>query len=112
LQANVPKAQVDKGKGTCTSNPNTRVFVMGADEARQKDDVITGMFPIKQKYAHVLFDSGANKSFVSSNFMSCLDGSLDKLHSPYVVEVVDGFEVKVDSILRIARLALMTKKFL
>jgi hypothetical protein len=61
--------QANKGKGVGTSKPNTRVFIMGAEEARRMDDVITGMFPVNQTYAHELFDYGANNSFVSTKFV-------------------------------------------
>jgi hypothetical protein len=50
------------------------------------EDVITGMFLINDTYAHILFDSCANKSFVSINFMPCLKGVLDGLDKPYVVK--------------------------
>jgi hypothetical protein len=100
LNKNTPPNHADKGKGAGTSKGNTRVFVMTAEEARKMEDVIIGMFPINNIYAHVLFDSGANKSFVSINFMSCLEGSLDGLTNPYVVEMANGHEVRVETVLR------------
>jgi hypothetical protein len=42
---------------------------MSAKEARRIEEVITGMFLINNTYAHILFDSGANKSLVSIIFM-------------------------------------------
>jgi hypothetical protein len=56
---------------------------MTAEEACHMEEVIVGMFRINDKYAHILFDSGANKSFMSINFMSCLKGVLDGLDKPY-----------------------------
>ncbi|KAJ0752737.1 putative transcription factor interactor and regulator CCHC(Zn) family [Helianthus annuus] len=42
-----------------------RVFNIGAREARKDPNVVTGTFPINQRFASVLFDTGADYSFVS-----------------------------------------------
>jgi hypothetical protein len=73
---------------------------MSAEEARRKEEVIIGTFLINDTYAHILFDSGANKSFVSISFMVCWKGVLDGLEKPYVVEMVNGQEAKVDRVLK------------
>jgi hypothetical protein len=73
---------------------------MSAEEAHRMEEVITGMFPINDTYAHILFDSGANKSFVSISFMPYLKGVLDGLEKPYVVEMANGQEARVDKVLR------------
>jgi hypothetical protein len=93
IKANCPKASTDKndkGKGTGTVRGNTKVFVMMAEEARRVEDVITGMFLINNTYAHVLFDSGANKSFVSLRFMRHLESKTVSLEKPDVIEVANG----------------------
>jgi hypothetical protein len=63
---------------------------MSSEEARRMEEVITGMFPINDTHARILFDSGANKSFVSISFMPYLKGVLDGLDKPYVVEMTNG----------------------
>ncbi|KAK1415031.1 hypothetical protein QVD17_30800 [Tagetes erecta] len=46
-----------------------RVFVMKkGDDKEVNEDVVAGMFPLNNVYAKVLFDTGANKSFVSTSF--------------------------------------------
>ncbi|XP_022014744.1 uncharacterized protein LOC110914246 [Helianthus annuus] len=45
---------------------NARVFQMNAREAVRNDNVITGTFLINDIYARVLFDSGADKSFIDN----------------------------------------------
>ncbi|KAD7479048.1 hypothetical protein E3N88_02184 [Mikania micrantha] len=97
---NNPPNQNDKGKGTNIAKGNTRVFIMSAEEARRMEDVITGMFLINNNYAYVLFDSRENKSFVCTKFMSCLKGSPEKLENPYVVEMANGHEEKVETVLK------------
>jgi hypothetical protein len=73
---------------------------MGTEEARRTDDVIVGMFPINSTYAKIFFNSGTNASYVSVSFISCLDGLIDKLANPYIIETVDGHEIKIKTILR------------
>ncbi|GKD39561.1 reverse transcriptase domain-containing protein [Tanacetum coccineum] len=50
-----------------------RVFVMGAEEARQDPNIVTGTFSLNNHYATMLFDYGADYSFVSITFMPLLD---------------------------------------
>ncbi|GJS85488.1 putative reverse transcriptase domain-containing protein [Tanacetum coccineum] len=46
---------------------------MGAVDAQQDLKVITGTFLLNNRYATALFDSGADKSFVSTNFSTLID---------------------------------------
>ncbi|GKB96824.1 putative reverse transcriptase domain-containing protein [Tanacetum coccineum] len=50
-----------------------RVSVLGAVDAQQDPKVITGTFLLNNRYATTLFDSGADKSFVSTNFSTLID---------------------------------------
>jgi hypothetical protein len=72
---------------------------MPAEEARCMKEVITGMFLINDTYARILFDSGANKSFMSTSFMPSLKEVLDRLDKPCFVEMANGQEAKVDKVL-------------
>ena len=59
------------GGQASSSNPaRGRAFVMGANEARQDPSVVTGTFLVSDHYASVLFDTGADRSFVSVKFLS------------------------------------------
>ena len=49
-----------------------RVYAIGR-EAREDPNVVTGTFLLNNHYASVLFDTGADKSFVSITFMSLLE---------------------------------------
>jgi hypothetical protein len=55
---------------------------MKTEYARRVEDVITGMFLVNNTYVHILFDSGANKSFVSLSFMPHLEGKVVNLETP------------------------------
>ncbi|GKA04641.1 reverse transcriptase domain-containing protein, partial [Tanacetum coccineum] len=49
------------------SNPTRgRAFLLGANEAKQNPNVVSGTFSLNNHFATVLFDSGADYSFVST----------------------------------------------
>src|SRR5581483_7736157 len=72
-----------------------RAFRMTVDDAMTTDDVITGMFLINSVPARVLFDTGANRSFISVTFCDKLKLPTFVLSHPTVVEVADGKTVPV-----------------
>ncbi|GKA72170.1 reverse transcriptase domain-containing protein [Tanacetum coccineum] len=45
---------------------------MGAEEARQDSNIVTGTFSLNNYYATMLFDSGADYSFISTTFVHFL----------------------------------------
>nr|GEX91275.1 hypothetical protein [Tanacetum cinerariifolium] len=49
-----------------------RAFMMGAEEARQDPNIVTGTFFLNNHYATMLFDYGADYSFVSTTFVLLL----------------------------------------
>nr|XP_043615867.1 uncharacterized protein LOC122587766 [Erigeron canadensis] len=67
-----------------------RAFNMTAELARSDDEVVSGIFIINYSLANVLFDSGANRSSVSTLFAPKLGKLTRPLDKPIEVEVVDG----------------------
>nr|XP_043619736.1 uncharacterized protein LOC122591537 [Erigeron canadensis] len=67
-----------------------RAFNMTAELARADDEVVRGTFIINSSLANVLFDSGANRSFVSTLFAPKLGVVTRPLDNPIKVEIVDG----------------------
>nr|GEY19758.1 reverse transcriptase domain-containing protein [Tanacetum cinerariifolium] len=53
-----------------------RVFMLGAEEARQDPNIMTGTFTLNDHYATTLFDSGVDYSFVSTTFIPMLPPQL------------------------------------
>jgi predicted aspartyl protease len=51
---------------------------------------MTGMFPINNHYAFFLFDTGADKSFVSIEFAMFIKLELSVAPEPYSVELANG----------------------
>ncbi|GKF50658.1 reverse transcriptase domain-containing protein, partial [Tanacetum coccineum] len=71
-------------------NNRGAVYKLGAVDAQQDPKVVTGTFLLNNRYATALFDSGADKSFVSTNFSTLIDIKPVKLDTSYEVELADG----------------------
>ncbi|GJT65842.1 putative reverse transcriptase domain-containing protein [Tanacetum coccineum] len=56
----------------CDSTDHVRAFMLGAEEARQDPNIVTGTFTLNDHFATTLFDSGADYSFVSTTFIPLL----------------------------------------
>nr|GFB60440.1 hypothetical protein [Tanacetum cinerariifolium] len=60
----------NRNQGGTENQARGRAFVMGAAEAQQDPNIVTGTFSVNDHFATVLFDSGANYSFIS--IKSCI----------------------------------------
>ncbi|GJS91888.1 putative reverse transcriptase domain-containing protein [Tanacetum coccineum] len=60
------------------------------ENPQQNPNVVTGTFLLNDHYACILFDSGAEKSFVSSAFTPFIDIAPTALNTSYEVELADG----------------------
>ncbi|KAI3753681.1 hypothetical protein L2E82_25742 [Cichorium intybus] len=87
----------DDRKDKSGGQVRTRAFQLTVDEARDRTDVITGIFSLNSFQARVLFDSGASVSFISESFASKLDIPLAELYEKIIVDVADGRCVFVKS---------------
>nr|GEV42630.1 reverse transcriptase domain-containing protein [Tanacetum cinerariifolium] len=63
-------------------------------------NVVMGMFLLNNRYASILFDTGADRSFKSTAFSSLNDIVPTPLGNSYDVELADGKIVGVDTIMR------------
>ncbi|GKD48319.1 putative reverse transcriptase domain-containing protein, partial [Tanacetum coccineum] len=68
------------------------------ENPQQNSNVVTGTFLLNDHYACILFDSGAEKSFVSSAFTPFIDIALVALNTSYKVELADGKVVSTNTI--------------
>ncbi|GKE72073.1 putative reverse transcriptase domain-containing protein [Tanacetum coccineum] len=62
-------------------------------------NVVTGTFLLNNRYASVLFDIGADRSFVSTGFSSQIDIIPCTLDQYYNVELADGRIISFDVII-------------
>ncbi|GJT30257.1 putative reverse transcriptase domain-containing protein [Tanacetum coccineum] len=88
-----------------------RAFNVNAVEALQDPNVITGTFSLNDHFATVLFDSGADFNFISTEFVSLLNVKPSIVNPGYVIEIADGKNVEVDRIIRDCKLKLRNSLF-
>nr|GEY64615.1 hypothetical protein [Tanacetum cinerariifolium] len=88
-----------------------RDFNVNAVGALQDPNVMTGTFSLNHHYATVLFDSGANFSFISTSFAPLLNVKSSFVNPGYLIEVADGKMVEVDRVIRNCKLELGTSLF-
>ncbi|GKE69940.1 putative reverse transcriptase domain-containing protein, partial [Tanacetum coccineum] len=79
---------------------NVNVNVM---EAVQDPNVVTGMFSLNDHFVTILFDSGADFSFISTELLNVKPSIVNP---GYVIEVADGKKVEVNKIIRDYKLEL------
>ncbi|GJR23182.1 putative reverse transcriptase domain-containing protein [Tanacetum coccineum] len=69
--------------------------------SREPDsNVVTGTFLLNNRYASILFDTGADRSFISIAFSSLINIAPTLLENSYDVELADGKIVGIDTIKR------------
>ncbi|GJU18804.1 putative reverse transcriptase domain-containing protein [Tanacetum coccineum] len=84
LKNKCPKAGNQHNEGA-----RARAYVV-VENPQQNPNVVTGTFLLNDHYACILFDSGAEKSFVSSAFTPFIDIAPTALNTSYEVELADG----------------------
>ncbi|GKC37923.1 hypothetical protein Tco_1050307 [Tanacetum coccineum] len=73
-----------------------RAFMLGAEEAHQDPNIVTGTFTLNDHYATTLFDFGADYSFVSTTFIPLLGIEPNDLGLSYEIEIASGQLVEID----------------
>ncbi|GJT27873.1 putative reverse transcriptase domain-containing protein [Tanacetum coccineum] len=92
---------IDGGQG-CGNNSNRAcggAFMLGAEEARQDPNIVTGTFTLNNHYATTLFDSGADYSFVSIAFTPLLGIKTNNLGFSYEIEIASGQLVEINKVI-------------
>ncbi|GJU96289.1 retrovirus-related pol polyprotein from transposon TNT 1-94 [Tanacetum coccineum] len=88
-----------------------RAYLLRDKNAHQDPNVVTGTFLLNQHLARVLFDSGADKSFVSISFASMLNILPITLDTTYDIEMADGNLVGTNTIIQGCTLILLNQPF-
>ncbi|GJZ09602.1 putative reverse transcriptase domain-containing protein [Tanacetum coccineum] len=105
LRTKCPKAGNQQNDGA-----RGRAYVV-VENPQQNPNVVTGTFLLNDHYACILFDSGAEKSFVSSAFTHFINITPATLNTSYEVELADGKVVSTNTILRSCTLVLLNHVF-
>ncbi|GJV59453.1 putative reverse transcriptase domain-containing protein [Tanacetum coccineum] len=102
------KRDFPKLKNKDGRNKNAQGWVYAVGNAKKRgnapggpdSNVVTGMFLLNNHYASILFDTGADRSFISTEFSSQIDIAPTPLDNSYDVELADGKIVGIDTIIR------------
>ncbi|GJZ48896.1 putative reverse transcriptase domain-containing protein [Tanacetum coccineum] len=95
------------GNGTAQG----RAYALGGRDASPDPNVITGTFILNDRYATILFDTGADRSFVSNTFSASISITPTTLENHYDVELADGKIIGVNTIIRGCTLNFMNHPF-
>ncbi|GJV91325.1 putative reverse transcriptase domain-containing protein [Tanacetum coccineum] len=93
------KARVPDARG--------KAYVLGGGDANPGSNTVTGTFLLNDHHAYMLFDSGADRSFVSNTFSILLDIIPSALDVSYDVELADGRTSETNIVLRGCTLGLL-----
>ncbi|KAF5824178.1 putative nucleotidyltransferase, Ribonuclease H [Helianthus annuus] len=95
----------NQGAGNNEQNNNAgngargRAFVIGAGEARNDPNVVAGKFLLDDRFVSVLFDSGADASYVSLRISKKLKHPPALLSSKHVVEIANGGNIEATHVI-------------
>ncbi|GJY89852.1 putative reverse transcriptase domain-containing protein [Tanacetum coccineum] len=89
-----------QGHGNNGNRARGGAFILGAEEARQDPDIVTGTFTLNNHYATTLFDSGADYSFVSTTFTPLLGIETSNLGFSYEIEIASRQLAEINKVIR------------
>ncbi|GKA50611.1 putative reverse transcriptase domain-containing protein [Tanacetum coccineum] len=92
-------------------NAQGRAYMLRDKNAHQDPNVVTGMFLLNQHLAKVLFDSGADKSFISISLASKLNNPSITIDTFYDIEMADGNLVSTNTVIKGCTLTLLNQPF-
>ncbi|GJV28095.1 putative reverse transcriptase domain-containing protein, partial [Tanacetum coccineum] len=90
----------DHGRGNQGNQARGREFMLGAEEARQDLNIVTGTFTLNNHFAATLFDSGADYSFVSTTCIPLLGLEPNDLGFKYEIEIASEQLVEIDKVIK------------
>ncbi|GJX20532.1 putative reverse transcriptase domain-containing protein [Tanacetum coccineum] len=78
------------GNKTRNNKAKARAYAIGGRGANPDSNVVMGMFLLNNRYATMLFDSSANRIFMSTTFSALLEVIPSTLDVSYAIELADG----------------------
>ncbi|GJU61436.1 putative reverse transcriptase domain-containing protein [Tanacetum coccineum] len=110
IKKNYPKLK-NRGNGNGNDIAQGRAYALGGRDASPDSNVITGTFLLNNRYAKILFNTGADRSFVSNIFSALINITPTTLEIFYDVELADGKIIRVNTIIRGCTLNFMNHPF-
>ncbi|GKB18768.1 putative reverse transcriptase domain-containing protein [Tanacetum coccineum] len=93
------------------NKPTAMAYTIGGGGINPDSNVVTGTFLLNNCHASMLFDSGADRSLVSSTFSALLDVAPSTLDTSYAVELTNGRISETNVVLRGCTLGLLGYPF-
>ncbi|GJW04426.1 reverse transcriptase domain-containing protein [Tanacetum coccineum] len=93
------------------NNAHGRTYMLRDKNAHQDPNIVTGTFHLNQHLARVLFDSGADKSFISISRASMLNIPPITLDTTYDIEMADGNLVGTNTVIQGCTMILLNQPF-
>ncbi|GKF68427.1 putative reverse transcriptase domain-containing protein, partial [Tanacetum coccineum] len=92
----------NQNRGNKARVPDARgkAYVLGGGDANPGSNIVMGTFLLNDHHAYMLFDSGADRSFVSNTFSTLLDITPFALDVSYAVKLADGRTSETNTVLR------------
>ncbi|GKA70934.1 putative reverse transcriptase domain-containing protein [Tanacetum coccineum] len=90
----------NQGNRAGNGNAVARAYAVGTLRTNPNSNVVTGTFLLNNRYASILFDTSADRSFVSTAFSSLIDIIPTTLDRGYDVELADGRIIWVNTLIR------------
>ncbi|GKC86459.1 putative reverse transcriptase domain-containing protein [Tanacetum coccineum] len=108
-----PKLKNNNNRGNQVGGGNApaKVYAIGHAGTNPDSNVVTGTFLLNNRYASILFDTGADRSFVSTAFSSQIDITPIALDHYYDVELADRRIIGLNTIIRGCTLNIMNHPF-
>ncbi|GJZ58946.1 putative reverse transcriptase domain-containing protein [Tanacetum coccineum] len=111
LKSEGPKLKTTKTMEYVGKQAPAKVYVVGHAGTNPYSNIVTGTFLLNNRYASILFDTGADRSFLSTAFSSQMDIMPSTLDHYYDVELADGRIIGLNTILRGCTLNLLNHPF-
>ncbi|GJT61025.1 reverse transcriptase domain-containing protein [Tanacetum coccineum] len=92
-------------------NAQGRAYMLRDKNAHQDPNMVTGMFLLNQHLAKVLFDSSADKSFISISLASKLNNPSITIDTFYDIEMAYGNLVSTNTVIKGCTLTLLNQPF-
>ncbi|GJX31727.1 putative reverse transcriptase domain-containing protein [Tanacetum coccineum] len=90
----------NQGNQAGNGNAMIRAYAVGTSGTNLNSNVVTSTFLLNNRYALILFDTGSDRSFMSTSFSSLIDIVPTTLDHGYDVELADCKIIEVNTLIR------------
>ncbi|GJS82252.1 putative reverse transcriptase domain-containing protein [Tanacetum coccineum] len=101
----------NRGNQGGNGNAPAKVYAVSRAGTNPDSNVVTGTFLLKNRYDSVLFNTGADRSFVSTAFSSQIDITPSTLDHYYDVKLADGRIIRLNAIIQGCTLNFLNRPF-